>query len=263
MPRPARHLATAALALTLALPAAVGAQTAAPTGPQSEALSDEARAALRAEIRAYLLDHPEVIFEAVAEFERRTAAAQADMDTSLVEINAEDIFADGHSWEGGNPEGDVVLVEFMDYRCGFCRRAFPQMMDFVGSDGNVRLVIKELPILGPASEELSRFAVAVHLLGGNDAYFLAHERLYALQGEPNEAVLSEIAAELGLDPAQILGHMRSSEVSAILDENRRLAQRLQISGTPSFVMGDGAQGQMLRGMVPADQLRAVAAELRG
>ncbi len=249
MPR----LSPVALALALILPAAAPAQD----------MTEEARAALRAEIRAYLLENPEVIFEAVAEYERRTAAAQAEMDLALVEVNAEAIFADGHSWEGGNLDGDVTLVEFMDYRCGFCRRAFPQMMDFIESDGNVRLVIKELPILGPASDIMSRFAVAVQLTEGNDAYFRVHERLLGLDGEPTDEVLTGIALELGLDAPAVLTAMSGPEVGAILTENRRLAQRLQISGTPSFIMGDGARGQMLRGMVPADQLRSVATELRG
>jgi protein-disulfide isomerase len=89
-----------------------------------------------------------VLFEAVAEFERRNAAAQADMDFALIEINAEDIFEDGHSWVGGNPEGDLTLVEFVDYRCGFCRRAFDHVMDFVETDGEIRFVVKEFPSSG-------------------------------------------------------------------------------------------------------------------
>jgi protein-disulfide isomerase len=251
--RPARPSLAVAVALGLALPAVAPA----------EEMTPEARAALRAEIRAYLLENPEVIFEAVAEFERRTAAAQAEMDTALVEINAAAIFADGHSWVGGNPEGDVVLVEFMDYRCSFCRRAFPEMMAFVEEDGQVRLVIKELPILGPASETMSRFAIATLIEQGPDTYFRVHEALLALQGEPTQAVLAGIAAELGFDPGPVLAAMGSARVDTILTENRRLAQRLQISGTPSFVMGDGAGGQMLRGMVPADRLHETAAALRG
>ena len=243
-----------ALALALALPV--------PALADEPPLSDAARSALRAEIRAYLLENPEVIFEAVAEYERRTAAAQAEMDEALIEINAEAIFADTHSWVGGNPDGDVTLVEFMDYRCGFCRRAFPVMMDVVGGDGNLRLVIKELPILGQASEIMSRFAVAVQLQHGNEAYFAVHERLLALQEDPTDEVLLEIARDLELDGLTLLDAMRSDAVTAILTENRRLAQRLQISGTPSFIVGDGQRGQVLRGMVPADQLRGTVADFR-
>ena len=248
---------------TLTLAAALALTAALPLAAQTEPLSDEGRAALRAEIRAYLLENPEVIFEAVAEYERRAAAAQADMDVALVEINAEALFMDGHSWVGGNPDGDLTLVEFMDYRCSFCRRAFGPMMEFVGTDANVRLVIKELPILGPQSEVMSRFAVAVHQLGGDAAYFTAHERLLEWQGEATEDGLRALAVELGLDGAAVIARMAAPEVSTILAENRARAQRLQISGTPSFVLGDGARGTMLRGMVPPSELQAAAQALRG
>jgi len=210
------------------------------------------------------MDHPEVIFEAVAEFERRNMAQQADMDMTLIDINADDIYADGHSWVGGNPDGDITLVEFMDYRCSFCRRAFPHMMDFAAEDGNVRLVIKELPILGPQSEVMSRFAVAVLQLGTSDQYFAAHERLMAWDGDATDSALGALAVELGLEAEAVLARMRASEVSAVLAENRALAQRLQISGTPSFVIGipDGS-GELLRGFLPSEELHNVAAQLRG
>lgn len=258
-PRARRGIAALLTATTIGL--ALGA---APALAEGESMSDAARAALRAEIRAYLLDNPEVIFEAVAEYERRTMAQQADMDATLIEINAEDLFADAHSWQGGNLDGDVTLVEFMDYRCGFCRRALPQMMEFTEQDGNVRLVIKEFPILGPASEAMSRFAVAVLQLSDPDTYFAAHERLMNLQGEPDETTLTALAIELGLDGAAVLERMRSEAVTQVLAENRALAQRLQISGTPSFIMGsEGGQAELLRGFLPASELHSIAADLRG
>ncbi|WP_333827818.1 DsbA family protein [Pararhodobacter sp.] len=252
----------AASALTAAL--VFAAPLAAQTGAFSAPLGDEDRAALRSEIRAYLMEHPEVIFEAVAEYEQRTMAQQADMDATLVEINADDIYADGHSWIGGNVDGDITLVEFMDYRCSFCRRAFPHMMDFTNEDGNVRLVIKELPILGPQSEVMSRFAVAVLQLGDGEQYFAAHERLMAWEGDVSDSALGALAAELGLDSEAVMARMRSSEVSAVLAENRALAQRLQISGTPSFVIGiPEGPGELLRGFLPAEELHNVATQLRG
>ena len=255
-----RPLAASVVSAALFLAAPLGAQT----GAFSEPMGDADRAALRAEIRAYLLEHPEVIFEAVAEYEQRTMAQQADMDSTLVEINAEEIYADGHSWIGGNPEGDITLVEFMDYRCSFCRRAFPQMMEFAGEDGNVRLVIKELPILGPQSEVMSRFAVAVLQLGTDEQYFAAHERLLAWEGDVSDSALGALAVELGLEAEAVLAQMRSSDVTAVLAENRALAQRLQISGTPSFVIGmPEGPGELLRGFLPAPELHNVAQQLRG
>lgn len=255
-----RPLAASVVSAALFLAAPLGAQT----GAFSEPMGDADRAALRAEIRAYLLEHPEVIFEAVAEYEQRTMAQQADMDSTLVEINAEEIYADGHSWIGGNPEGDITLVEFMDYRCSFCRRAFPQMMEFAGEDGNVRLVIKELPILGPQSEVMSRFAVAVLQLGTGEQYFEAHERLLEWEGDVSDSALGALAVDLGLEAEALLARMRSSDVTAVLAENRALAQRLQISGTPSFVIGmPEGPGELLRGFLPAPELHNVAQQLRG
>lgn len=259
-----RPFAMSALTAALVLATPLAAQTGAQTGSMSEPMSDAARATLRAEIRAYLLDHPEVIFEAVAEYERRTMAQQSDMDATLIEINADDIYRDNHSWVGGNPDGDITLVEFMDYRCSFCRRAFPEMMDFTNADGNVRLVIKELPILGPQSEVMSRFAVAVLQLGGDAPYFAAHERLINWDSDVSDSAMGALAVELGLDAETVLARMRSAEVSEVLAENRALAQRLQISGTPSFVIGGPAdRAEMLRGFLPASELHNIADELRG
>jgi len=255
-----RPFAASAVSAALLLAAPLAAQT----GAFSEPLGDAERAGLRAEIRAYLMEHPEVIFEAVAEYERRTMAQQADMDATLVEINADEIFTDGHSWVGGNPEGDITLVEFMDYRCGFCRRAFPQMMDFANDDGNVRLILKELPILGPQSEVMSRFAVAVLQLGDDAQYFAAHERLLEWEGDLPDSALGAMAEELGLEAGAVLARMRSAEVSEVLAANRALAQRLQINGTPSFVMGTPeGPAELLRGFLPAQELHGVAAQLRG
>lgn len=230
---------------------------------QTPPMSDAERDAFRAEVRAYLMENPEVIFEAVAEFERRNQASQADMDITLVELNAQDIFHDAHSWSTGNLEGDLILVEFMDYRCSYCRRAQEQVLGLIEGDGNIRLVIKEFPILGPQSELMSRFALAVQQLGGEPAYAAAHEQLMAWDGEFVEDDVRTLASSLSLDGAEVLAQMNGEAVDAILASNHELAQRLQISGTPTFVMGAGEGGELLRGFMPADAMAEVATRLRG
>jgi len=237
--------------------------SATPLAAQSVPMTDEERAAFGAEVRAYLMENPSVIFDAVAEFERRTAQAQTEMDDTLVEINADAIYHDGHSWVGGNLDGDITLVEFMDYQCGFCRRAFPQIQDFMNADGNIRLVIKEFPILGPTSDMMSRFAVSVLQQGTGAQYEQAHERLTLWEGDFTQTSARLLADELGLDADAVLDNMGSDAVSNVLRENRELAQRLQISGTPTFVMGAGAGGEMLRGYLPADEMQGIASQLRG
>ncbi|MCC5983263.1 MAG: DsbA family protein [Rhodobacteraceae bacterium] len=211
-----------------------------------------------AQVRAYLLDNPAVIFEAVSEFERQTAATEADMDRDLIEVNSEALFHSPHDWVGGNPEGDITLVEFLDYRCVYCRRAHPELEALLAADDDIRFVIKEFPILGPDSETASRFAIAVLQLEGPEAYKAAHDALIELEGAPDAFALEEIAESLGADFDAIEAHMSSDAVSEVLTENRLLAQRLRISGTPTFVM----ETEMVRGFVPADRLLALAEELR-
>jgi len=210
------------------------------------------------QVRAYLLQNPEVIFEAVAEFERRNAQAQGDMDGALIEANAEALFNDPMSWVGGNPEGDVTLVEFLDYKCGFCKRALPEVDALLEQDDNIRVIVKELPILGAESELASRFAISVLDLAGPEAYDSVHVELMGYEGSITPDYLEDVADSLDLELEEIVAHMDSDTVSDVIEGNRALAQRLQISGTPTFVMGD----QMIRGFVPADAMLEAAAIAR-
>lgn len=221
-------------------------------------MSNAEREAFRAEIRSYLLDNPEVIMEAVAILEQRQAQTQAQNDVELVKANEKAIFDDGHSWVGGNPEGDITLVEFMDYKCGYCKRAFPEVNDLLEFDGNIKLIVKEFPILGEESELASRFAIATLQTLGNEAYAQIHDALMVYNGDITQTALNRMAEGFGLDAAAIEAQMNSDEVNTVIAENRALAQRLNISGTPSFVMND----QMLRGYLPLDEMQRVAAEIR-
>ena len=210
------------------------------------------------QVRSYLLQNPEVIFEAVAAFEQRNAEAQADMDRAILEANADALFNDTHSWVGGNPEGDITLVEFLDYRCGFCKRAHDEVLELLEADSGIRLIIKEFPILGPESELSSRFAVASLRLGGDDIYEQVNDTLIRHDGPVTPDYLDDLAGDLGLDFEAVVAEMESEEVGNILAENRALAQRLQISGTPTFVM----ETEMIRGFVEADVLIETADFLR-
>lgn len=135
-----RHLiAASALALSLGLPAQAF---------DLSKLTEAERSALRDEVRSYLLDNPEVIMEAIEVLETRQQQAAAENDVDLIKANATAIFEDANSWVGGNPEGDITVVEFLDYRCGYCRKAYGEVEELVKSDGNIRFIVKEFPILG-------------------------------------------------------------------------------------------------------------------
>ncbi len=209
-------------------------------------------------VRAYLLENPEVLMEAIAVLEQRQADAQVAGDAALIATNAEEIFNDGFSAVLGNPDGDVTIVEFLDYRCGFCKRAFPEVKELIESDGNIRFIVKEFPILGDDSVLASRFAISTQILYGDEKYEALHDTLMSMRANVSEASLLAAAEGLGLDGQAIMDGMENPVVDQIIGANHRLAQRLQITGTPGFVIGD----QMLRGYVPLEGMQRVVAATR-
>ena len=225
----------------------------------AQEMTNAEREAFRAEVRAYLLENPEVIMEAVGILEAREQQARINADLEMARANQDALFNDPTSFVGGNPNGDITIVEFMDYRCGFCKRAFPEVQALLENDGNIRYVIKELPILGEQSVLASRFALAVRTVAGDEAYQLAHDALMAQRGEVSEASLTRLAESLALDTQTVFEAMADPAVSEVINANRALAQNLQITGTPTFVFDD----QLLRGYVPLDQMTQIIAELRG
>ena len=255
MTRPAfvtRGAFALALALSLGATAAPAFDITSMTQPESEAFGEA--------VRGYLMENPEVLMEVIAELEAQQAAAQASGDSALVLSNAADIYEDGFSWVGGNPEGSLTVVEFIDYRCGYCRKAHSEVLELVESDGDIRYIVKEFPILGEESVIASQFAVAALQVAGPEAYEKIHDGLYTeFRGAMTAERLAAFATDLGLDGKAIAAGMESPEVAKVLNENQLLAQRLQIEGTPTFVMGD----QLLRGYVPLEGMRAMVEEVRG
>ncbi|WP_299626876.1 DsbA family protein [uncultured Tateyamaria sp.] len=222
-------------------------------------MTDEERAIFREEVRAFLMDDPQVIMDAVAVLEQRQQQAQVQADLSLVSDNADAIFDDGFSFVDGNPDGDITLVEFLDYRCGFCKRAHGEVAKLLESDGNIRLIVKEFPILGEQSLLASRFAIATKQVAGGEAYKNVADALMTLDGNVSMRSLRRMASTFGLDTDAIEARMDNPEVTEEIAQTRALAQRLQITGTPTFVLED----ELLRGFLPYDQMRALVDEKRG
>lgn len=247
------------LAVTLAAGLAMGLAL---TGPAQSfdlsAMSEAERDAFRAEIRAYLLENPEVIMEAVAVLERREAAQAVQDDAAMIATYGDMLFNDPNSWVGGNPDGDITLVEFVDYRCGYCRKAHDEVAKLIRTDGNIRLIVKEFPILGEASTTSSKFAIAARQIAGDEAYKAASEALIKLKGEPDEPVLRRLAGTLGLDADAMIEQMESDDVAIVIASNHSLGRQMEINGTPTFVMGN----QMLRGYLPLAGMRQMVEEIR-
>lgn len=223
-----------------------------------EAMSDAEREAFRAEVRAYLMENPEVLMEAIDVLEQRQAVAEVMQDQVLVAANSDAIFASPFDYVGGNPDGDITLVEFLDYRCGYCKRAFPDIEAMLEADGNIRFIVKEFPILGDASLLASRYAIAAKIALGDEAYRALHDAMMVMRAEVSEGSLQATAEGLGLDHAAIVAEINNPQIDATISLNYELARALNISGTPTFVLETG----LLRGALPRDQIEAAIATER-
>lgn len=241
-----------ALALSTALAAPAGAL-------DLSKMTTEEKAAFGEAVKDYLMQNPEVLVEAINVLEERQQAAAVENDKTLVDTNAKDIFEDGFSWIGGNPQGDVTIVEFMDYKCTYCKKAFPEVEDLLKKDGNIRLIVKEFPILSQQSELGARFAVATKQVAGDAAYKTVHDALIGMRGDISLEGLKRLAEDNKFDADAIIKKMNTEEVTAVLRANHQLAERMNISGTPTFIIGN----EMLRGYAPEEAMAKIVAEQRG
>ena len=221
------------------------------TGAQAQDLGDMDREAFRAEVRAYLLENPEVLLEAMDVLRARNAAEEARADEDLIADNLEALTNSPLAWVGGNPDGDVTMIEFLDYQCGYCKQAHEDVKELVQSDGNIRYIVMELPILGPESVVAARAATAVLEHQGPEVYAAFHDALMSFRGRLNDDVIGKIAASTGVNVSQMIADMESDSVGAHLDMVKGLAAKLNVNGTPAFVIGN----RMVRGYRPLDGMR--------
>ena len=212
------------------------------------------KSAIEGIVRDYLLSNPEVIEEAIGVLRAKRQEEERKRAEAAIAENSEALHAHPMSPVSGNRKGDVTVVEFFDYRCGFCKRALPAMEALLAEDANVRVVWKEFPILGPVSDFAARAAMAADRQG---RYYPFH---LALMKEPEltEDKVVEIAVGAGLDIERLRRDMEDPAIRAYLDETRALAQQVGINGTPAFVIG----GTLIGGAVNAARMKELVAAAR-
>ena len=219
----------------------------APAAAQTAPLSPEQRKAVVDIVRETLLKNPEIIQEALVELEKRNATEQAQAQANAVASEKARLVDPATSVIIGNPQGDVTLVEFMDYNCGFCKRAMEDVRALAKDDPKLKIVIKDFPILGPDSVEASRVAVAAKNQLSGQKYFDFHVKLMATKGRVNAAKAMEVAKEAGADMARLQKDMDAPATRATIEDTVALGDRLGLTGTPAFILGDevvfGAVGQ--------------------
>ncbi len=209
-------------------------------------------------LRELLIKNPEILVEALEEYQRRKKAeTQAKARQALVD-NRERIFNDPSSPVGGNPNGDVTLVEFFDYQCGYCKSVVDRVAGAVAKDKNIRWVFKEFPILGPVSVYASRAALAAHRQDKYKSHEL-HLAMMRSRGKLTKKKVLRFAAEAGLDVARLEADMKTPEIATLIERNMALAEALNVRGTPAFVIGD----VVVPGAIDAATLNRLIAAARG
>jgi len=199
------------------------------------AFTDEQRSEIGSVVREYLLNNPELLREVLQELEKKEAAEDSAKMKVAIKDNADQLFRSSLDLVAGNPNGNVTMVEFFDYNCGYCKRAMPDVMRMVEEDSDLKLVMKEFPILGPGSLVAAKAALASKRQG---KYLDFHLALLGHEGHVEADTVMDIAKSAGLDVQKLKADMESEEVSNILEANMSLAQKLGIQGTPAFIVDE-------------------------
>ncbi len=219
--------------------------------------SDEQKRGIEKIVKDYLLANPELFLEIQGALEAKMEKEQAEKTKAMVSENSKDLYRHPNAAVAGNPNGDITVVEFFDYNCGYCKRALAGVAALIEKDKNIRVVFAELPIIRDESEPVSRIALAARLQG---KYWEVHRELLATKGTVNEAVALKVAEKAGLDMTKLKADMNGSEVKNELERTKALAKKMGINGTPHFLIGDRSVGGAPENLT--EVLEAHAAELR-
>jgi len=239
--------------------ALLGALTVAPAAmAQNAVFNEQQKQAIGEVVKEYLLKNPEVLTEVIAELEKRQAEAQQVAQASAVQETKQALLNAPHSYVAGNPSGDITLVEFFDYNCGYCKKALSDLQALMKSDPKLRVVLKDFPVLGPDSVEASRVSLAVKNQLQGQKLFDYHVKVLETRGRVNGERAIAVAKEMGLDMAKLQKDIESTDVRNALQENMVLGDKLNLTGTPAFVIGEA----VIPGAVGVEPLKQLIGNVR-
>ena len=218
-------------------------------------ISPEQRKAIEGIIHDYLMENPDVLIEAL-----RAAEAKADHDADakaalVLKDRRSEVFDDPATPVGGNPQGDVTIVELFDYRCPYCKQVQPTLQTLLDQDHRLRFVYKEMPVLGPSSVLAAHAALAAQR---QDKYEAFHTAMMAAKGQITEDVVYKVAGSIGLDLDRLKRDMAAPEIERAVKANLALAKALEIHGTPGFIIGE----HIVPGAIDLDALKNLIEEVR-
>ncbi len=243
-----------AFILSLAVGLATVLALASPS-PAAEPLTPDQKAAVEKIIHDYFLQHPDFMIEVLQAAEAKLKADKADDAKQAIAARRDELLHDASAPVGGNPEGDVTIVEFFDYRCPYCKEVEPSLEALIRQDPKLRIVYKEFPVLGEASVYATRMALAARAQG---KYQQFHDAMMATKGEINAEVIQRVAKSVGVDVEKAKAAMTAPAIDALIKRNYALADALDINGTPAFIVGD----TLVPGATDIARLRELVAAAR-
>jgi protein-disulfide isomerase len=221
----------------------------------AEELTPEQRGAIESIVHDYLLQHPDVLIGALRAAEEKLKSEAGEKAKQALAARRKEIFDDPETPAGGNPKGNVTLVEFFDYRCPYCKQVQPRLQELLAGDHELRIAYKEFPILGAVSVTAARAALAAHRQGKYEAF---HNAMMAASGQITDDTVYQVAMTVGLDVDRLKRDMAAPQIDAVLKANHALAESLDITGTPGFVIGD----QIVPGAIELSSLKELVMEAR-
>ena len=248
------------LSFPVLAPAFVLAGALALTGPAAAQapFTEEQRREIGAVVKDYLLKNPEILQDVMVELDKRQQEAQTAARQGALKASRTALLNSQRDIVAGDAAGDVTLVEFFDYNCGYCKRALTDVRALMKGDPKLRVVLKDFPVLGPDSVEASRVSLAVKQQLKGDKLFEYHVKLMETRGRVNGERAIALAKEMGADAARLQRDMESAEVKQAIQDNVVLGDKLGLSGTPAFVVGD----EVISGAVGVEPLRKTVAGVR-
>jgi protein-disulfide isomerase len=209
-----------------------------PAQAQAPAFTDQQRNAIRDIVKDFILKNPDVVQDALMELDRRQKESERQARLQIIQDKASPLYTAAHDVSFGNPKGDITLVEFFDYNCGFCKRALGDLQRLVNEDKNVRIVVKDFPVLGQGSVEAASVALAAKQQLSPDKIWQFHQKLLSARGQVGRQQALDAAREAGADMARLQRDMDSPNVRGAVEQNIQIADSLGVTGTPSYVLGD-------------------------
>jgi protein-disulfide isomerase len=243
----------------LAIPLAAAMLIALPAPAPAQSFSPDQRHEIENIVKDYLMAHPQLLQDIINELDKQQKEAAAEKARTTIKTNNATLFNSPHEVVLGNPHGNVTMVEFFDYNCGYCKHALPDMMKLLQTDTNLKFVLKEFPVLGEGSVEAAHVAVAARMQDPTGVKYIEfHQKLLGGRGAADKMRALAVAKEVGFDMGRLMKDMDSDEVKTTIAEDMKLADTLGIDGTPSYVVGD----ELVVGAVGYDELQKKIAASR-